>query len=320
MFDTLKKKVKNFFTSNDQEETEDYSNKLTNTPEMYHMFIYKNERLLKLDKVGNYLWYVCFSKTDSSTLIHFIEFLQFISTTSTMRIYTVLDKVHILVSLDVIDMSQIYDNYISYGVHHQVKTNMFVSSLLEDISLDIPQSYIQGMLNKAIEYHRTTLDGELDEDFKEIKDKKSKFPLHLDTYKGCYIKEADSIYDIRSSIQYVANTMNIFISDEELLMFGRIMLSINDIDITVSLSKVFDILPTELLANELLSEEELDDFFTDLCKVCGSNDLPLVALDPPESDFIHPEESDEEIIEKEEIKVTLDTTSESKERSIKERK
>ena len=309
MFDLIKK-FKDFFTSSKQEDTEeDYSSKLTKTPEMYHLFIYKNEKLLKLDKLGNYIWYLSWNKSDYHTPIHFIEFLQFTNTYLPLRIYTVLDTVHILLSLDTIDMSTIYESYISYGVHHQTKTNIFVSALLEDISLDIPQSYIQGTLNKAIKYHRTTLDGELDEDFKEIKDNKSNYPIQLESFKDCYIKEADSIYELRDCIRYISNTLQVFVSDEELLKFGRIMLDIKNVRITMTLEQVFDELPEQILANNLLSEEELEDFMTDLFKTCGLHDLPLVVLDPPESDLIHPEDSDEEIIEK--VLIKPSTTQDS---------
>ena len=312
LIDKLKTKYHNFFANNTQQEVEDYTSKLTKTPEMYHLFIYKNEGLLKLDKLGNYLWYLCWNKNDSSTPVHFIEFLQFVnSEASCMRVYVVLDKIHVLMSLDVDDMSTIYENYINYGVYLKRwyisgRPNIFINALLEDISLDIPQSYIQGILNKAIKYHRTTLDGELDDDFHEVK-KQSKFPLQLqesNDHKQRAILEADSIYDIRNSIRYISIPLTTFVSDEELLRFGRILLNINNVRITVTLNQVFDELPRTILDESLMTQDELQDFMIDLSKVCGSNDIPLVVLDPPESDIIYPEDSNEEIIEKQEITIT----------------
>lgn len=303
MLESIKKNLSNLFKfSSKKEEQEDYSTKLSNTHNIRHIFVYKNERLLRLNNIGNYLWYCYWDKDDVDASIYYLEFLQFVDRSTPIRVYVVLDQIHILLSLNVKDMSNIYDNYIEYSVNHIQKPNIFIQALLEDISLEIPQSYIQGKLNKAITYHRTTLDGELDEDFNPVKNSESKFPIHIQSDR--YIVEADSIYNIRDSISYVSQALNIFVSDQELLLFGHIMLQLDKKTYLITrLSDVWEELPTLLIEENLIQDkQELDDYMNTLISTCTEHDIPLIIEDSQKSPVIYPEDSNEEVIEETFIK------------------
>lgn len=303
MLESIKKNISNLFKfSSKKEEQEDYSTKLSNTHNIRHIFVYKNERLLRLNNIGNYLWYSCWDKDDVDSSIYYLEFLQFVDRSTPIRVYVVLDQIHILLSLNVEDMSNIYDNYIEYSVNHIQKPNIFIQALLEDISLEIPQSYIQGKLNKAITYHRTTLDGELDEDFNPVKNSESKFPIHIQSDR--YIVEADSIYNIRDSISYVSQALNIFVSDQELLLFGHIMLQLDKKTYLITrLSDVWEELPDLLVQENLIQDkQELDDFMNTLVSTCMEHGISLVIEDEQKSPVIYPEDSNEEVIEETFIK------------------
>ena len=303
MLESIKKNISNLFKfSSKKEEQEDYSTKLSNTHNIRHIFVYKNERLLRLNNIGNYLWYCYWDKDDVDSSIYYLEFLQFVDRSTPIRVYVVLDQIHILLSLNVKDMSNIYDNYIEYSVNHIQKPNIFIQALLEDISLEIPQSYIQGKLNKAITYHRTTLDGELDEDFNPVKNSESKFPIHIQSDR--YIVEADSIYNMRDSISYVSQALNIFVSDQELLLFGHIMLQLDKKTYLITrLSDVWEELPTLLVDENLIQDkQELDDYMNTLVSTCTEHDIPLIIEDSQKSPVIYPEDSNEEVIEETFIK------------------
>ena len=114
MLEAIKKNLSNLFKfSSKKEEQEDYSTKLSNTHNIRHIFVYKNERLLRLNNIGNYLWYCYWDKNDVDASIYYLEFLQFVDRSTPIRVYVVLDQMHILLSLNVEDMSDIYDNYIT---------------------------------------------------------------------------------------------------------------------------------------------------------------------------------------------------------------
>lgn len=299
MLEFIKKQVNNllkFSPKKKEESNVDYSTRVSNPHNIQHIFIYKNERLLRLNNIGNYLWYCCWDKSDAEASLYFLEFLQFISRNIPMRVYVVLNQIHILVPFNVEDLSDIYDNYIEYSVCHTAKPNIFIEALLEDISLDIPQSCIKGKLNKAIKYHRTTLDGELDEDFNPVKKSESKFPIQVQPNR--YIVEADSIYDIRDKIAYVSQALSIFVSDQELLLFGHILLEFDKTLITFQLNGVWEELP-ELLVDEdiIQDQDELDDYMMTLVSTCMENDISLIVDDEPKSPVVYPEDSNEEIIE-----------------------
>lgn len=303
MLEAIKKNIRNLFKfSHKNEEQEDYSTKLSNIHNIRHIFIYKNERLLRLNNIGNYLWYSCWDKDDVDASIYYLEFLQFVDRSTPIRVYVVLDQIHILLSLNVEDMSDIYDNYIEYSVNHIQKPNIFIQALLEDISLEIPQSYIQGKLNKAITYHRTTLDGELDEDFNPIKNSKSKFPIQVQPDR--YIVEADSIYNMRDNISYISQALNIFVSDQELLLFGHILLQLDKKTyLTIHLSDVFEELPIILKQENLIQDKkELDDYMKTLISTCMKHDISLIIEDEQKSPVVYPEDSNEEVIEETFIK------------------
>lgn len=290
MLDSFKKKIRGLF---DDYTEEDYSSKLSDFSYIQHLFVYKNEKVL----FGNYLWYLCWDKNDYISPVRFLEFLQFTSKEEIpFRVYTVLDRVHVLVSLNNMNMSNIYDTYVLYTTHHITKNNIFIDALLEDISLDIPQSCIYGSLNKAITFHRTTLDGELDDDFNEVKKSDSKFPIEVQPSR--YIKAADSIYDIRDKISYISQALNVFVSDEELLDFGYIYLVFdNRVTIVSRLSEVWSELPFRLVDNDILKQDEVDSYMNDLATKCRENDIPLEIEDSHHPELIHPEESGEEVLE-----------------------
>lgn len=300
MLDFIKNNIRNLIKHDPkkkEELDEDYSTKISSSNNIEHLFVYKNDNLLKQNKLGNYLWYVSWSKTDNDTALKFLEFLQFTENQQLVqRTYVILENVHILLTLDTNQMSEIYDNYIKYGVSHPFTTsNVFIEALLKDISLDIPQSYIKGKLNKAIQYHRTTLDGELDDDFKQVKDTNSTFPIEVQS--ECYILQADSILDIRKNLDYISSSLSIFVSDEELLKFGNFVVQIKEHQFTFVLENVWDVLPNIILATELMTEDEVNDFMMKLVSTCDKNNIILIVDDQPLSDVVFPQDSNEEIIE-----------------------
>lgn len=145
--------------------------------------------------------------------------------------------------------------------------DQFRESLIEDLTANIPQSYITNeYLNKNFKYTRTTFDGALDEDFNELPKVDSVYPIKRQTFT---VQSADNLEEIYDKLVYINPS---FMSYGKLLGILRIKLTVHlinkDYEIFTTLNKLPEELNKAFSLSYNIDESEAASYVRDIIGEC----------------------------------------------------